>query len=61
MYKDTILKKYFLTACNRYQVLAFATDADERHDTEQRKLSSGKKLVVKPVYFTSPVWTLHTY
>ncbi|RLW11425.1 hypothetical protein DV515_00001768 [Chloebia gouldiae] len=30
----------------KYQVLAFATDADERHDTEQRKLSSGKRLVV---------------
>uniref|UniRef100_H0Z4G5 Bardet-Biedl syndrome 9 n=1 Tax=Taeniopygia guttata TaxID=59729 RepID=H0Z4G5_TAEGU len=30
----------------KYQVLACATDADERHDTEQRKLSSGKRLVV---------------
>uniref|UniRef100_A0A8C0FHF1 Bardet-Biedl syndrome 9 n=1 Tax=Bubo bubo TaxID=30461 RepID=A0A8C0FHF1_BUBBB len=30
----------------KYQVLAFATDADERQETEQQKLSSGKKLVV---------------
>ncbi|XP_056338909.1 protein PTHB1 isoform X2 [Oenanthe melanoleuca] len=30
----------------KYQVLAFATDADERQDTEQQKLSSGKRLVV---------------
>ncbi|XP_074697368.1 protein PTHB1 isoform X2 [Strix aluco] len=30
----------------KYQVLAFATDADERQETEQQKLSSGKKLAV---------------
>uniref|UniRef100_A0A8C5WZY1 Bardet-Biedl syndrome 9 n=1 Tax=Malurus cyaneus samueli TaxID=2593467 RepID=A0A8C5WZY1_9PASS len=30
----------------KYQVLAFATDADERQDTEQQKLSSGKRLAV---------------
>uniref|UniRef100_A0A672V0Y2 Bardet-Biedl syndrome 9 n=1 Tax=Strigops habroptila TaxID=2489341 RepID=A0A672V0Y2_STRHB len=30
----------------KYQVLAFATDADERQETEQAKLSSGKRLVV---------------
>ncbi|XP_077667176.1 protein PTHB1 isoform X11 [Eretmochelys imbricata] len=29
----------------KYQVLAFATDADERKETEQQKLSSGKRLV----------------
>lgn len=42
----------FKTSYNRYQVLAFATDADERQETEQQKLSSGKRLAVKPVYFT---------
>ncbi|KAM7176735.1 protein PTHB1 isoform 2-T3 [Macrochelys suwanniensis] len=30
----------------KYQVLAFATDADERQETEQQKLSSGKRLVM---------------
>ncbi|NXL32338.1 PTHB1 protein, partial [Glaucidium brasilianum] len=30
----------------KYHVLAFATDADERQETEQQKLGSGKKLVV---------------
>ncbi|NXT68361.1 PTHB1 protein, partial [Chaetops frenatus] len=30
----------------KYQVLAFATDADERQDIEQQKLSSGKRLAV---------------
>ncbi|NWX20100.1 PTHB1 protein, partial [Aegotheles bennettii] len=30
----------------KYQVLAFATDADERRETEQQKLSSGKRLAV---------------
>ncbi|XP_075777877.1 protein PTHB1 isoform X5 [Pelodiscus sinensis] len=30
----------------KYQVLAFATDADERNETEQQKLSSGKRLVM---------------
>ncbi|XP_068863678.1 protein PTHB1 isoform X3 [Aphelocoma coerulescens] len=30
----------------KYQVLAFATDADERQNTEQQKLSSGKRLAV---------------
>uniref|UniRef100_A0A8C3KWV4 Bardet-Biedl syndrome 9 n=1 Tax=Chrysolophus pictus TaxID=9089 RepID=A0A8C3KWV4_CHRPC len=30
----------------KYQVLAFATDADGRQETVQQKLSSGKKLVV---------------
>ncbi|NWW92924.1 PTHB1 protein, partial [Rhynochetos jubatus] len=30
----------------KYQVLAFATDADERQETEQQKISSGKKLAV---------------
>ncbi|XP_062425527.1 protein PTHB1 isoform X2 [Rhea pennata] len=30
----------------KYQVLVFATDADERQETEQQKLSSGKRLVV---------------
>ncbi|NXK98765.1 PTHB1 protein, partial [Formicarius rufipectus] len=30
----------------KYQVLAFATDADERPGTDQQKLSSGKRLVV---------------
>ncbi|XP_071592177.1 protein PTHB1 [Heliangelus exortis] len=30
----------------KYQVLAFATDADERQEAEQQKLSSGKRLVV---------------
>ncbi|XP_048695007.1 protein PTHB1 isoform X7 [Caretta caretta] len=30
----------------KYQVLAFATDADERKETEQQKLSSGKRLVM---------------
>uniref|UniRef100_A0A8C3P686 Bardet-Biedl syndrome 9 n=1 Tax=Chrysemys picta bellii TaxID=8478 RepID=A0A8C3P686_CHRPI len=29
-----------------YQVLAFATDADERQETEQQKMSSGKRLVM---------------
>ncbi|XP_009077171.1 PREDICTED: protein PTHB1, partial [Acanthisitta chloris] len=33
-------------ASYRYQVLAFATDADERQETEQQKLSSGKRLAV---------------
>ncbi|XP_066210488.1 protein PTHB1 isoform X1 [Saccopteryx leptura] len=35
----------------RYQVLAFATDADKRQETEQQKLGSGKRLVVD--------WTLN--
>lgn len=35
----------------RYQVLAFATDADKREETEQQKLGSGKRLVVD--------WTLN--
>ncbi|XP_072454967.1 protein PTHB1 isoform X2 [Notamacropus eugenii] len=35
----------------KYQVLAFATDADKRQDTEQQKLGSGKRLVVD--------WTLN--
>ncbi|NXY41179.1 PTHB1 protein, partial [Ceuthmochares aereus] len=30
----------------KYQVLAFATDADERQETEQQKHSSGKRLAV---------------
>uniref|UniRef100_A0A663E2D3 Bardet-Biedl syndrome 9 n=1 Tax=Aquila chrysaetos chrysaetos TaxID=223781 RepID=A0A663E2D3_AQUCH len=30
----------------KYQVLAFATDADERQEPEQQKLSSGKRLAV---------------
>ncbi|NXA49629.1 PTHB1 protein, partial [Nothocercus julius] len=30
----------------KYQVLAFATDADERQETEQQKLGSGKRLMV---------------
>uniref|UniRef100_A0A8B9IZQ2 Bardet-Biedl syndrome 9 n=1 Tax=Amazona collaria TaxID=241587 RepID=A0A8B9IZQ2_9PSIT len=30
----------------KYQVLAFATDADERQETDQAKLGSGKRLVV---------------
>ncbi|XP_071464509.1 protein PTHB1 isoform X2 [Marmota flaviventris] len=30
----------------KYQVLAFATDADKRQETEQQKLGSGKRLVV---------------
>ncbi|NXF50633.1 PTHB1 protein, partial [Oceanites oceanicus] len=30
----------------KYQVLAFATDADERQETEQQKLSPGKRLAV---------------
>ncbi|XP_049673142.1 protein PTHB1 [Accipiter gentilis] len=30
----------------KYQVLAFATDADERQEPEQKKLSSGKRLAV---------------
>ncbi|NXE78906.1 PTHB1 protein, partial [Cochlearius cochlearius] len=30
----------------KYQVLAFATDADERQETEKQKLSSGKRLAV---------------
>ncbi|NXV22034.1 PTHB1 protein, partial [Cepphus grylle] len=30
----------------KYQVLAFATDADERQETEQQKLSSGKRVAV---------------
>ncbi|XP_065439831.1 protein PTHB1 isoform X5 [Chrysemys picta bellii] len=30
----------------KYQVLAFATDADERQETEQQKMSSGKRLVM---------------
>lgn len=29
----------------KYQVLAFATDADKRQETEQQKLGSGKRLV----------------
>uniref|UniRef100_A0A8C2UKJ9 Bardet-Biedl syndrome 9 n=1 Tax=Chinchilla lanigera TaxID=34839 RepID=A0A8C2UKJ9_CHILA len=35
----------------KYQVLAFATDADKREETEQQKLGSGKRLVVD--------WTLN--
>ncbi|XP_044531553.1 protein PTHB1 [Gracilinanus agilis] len=35
----------------KYQVLAFATDADKRQDSEQQKLGSGKRLVVD--------WTLN--
>ncbi|XP_004677203.1 PREDICTED: protein PTHB1 [Condylura cristata] len=35
----------------KYQVLAFATDADKRKETEQQKLGSGKRLVVD--------WTLN--
>nr|XP_020824725.1 protein PTHB1 isoform X3 [Phascolarctos cinereus] len=35
----------------KYQVLAFATDADKREDTEQQKLGAGKRLVVD--------WTLN--
>uniref|UniRef100_A0A7N5JPT2 Bardet-Biedl syndrome 9 n=1 Tax=Ailuropoda melanoleuca TaxID=9646 RepID=A0A7N5JPT2_AILME len=35
----------------KYQVLAFATDADRRQETEQQKLGSGKRLVVD--------WTLN--
>ncbi|NXL47243.1 PTHB1 protein, partial [Podilymbus podiceps] len=30
----------------KYQVLAFATDSDERQETEQQKISSGKRLAV---------------
>ncbi|XP_077895996.1 protein PTHB1 isoform X3 [Ictidomys tridecemlineatus] len=30
----------------KYQVLAFATDADKKQETEQQKLGSGKRLVV---------------
>ncbi|NXV32649.1 PTHB1 protein, partial [Rissa tridactyla] len=30
----------------KYQMLAFATDADERQETEQQKLSSGKRVAV---------------
>ena len=29
-------------------MLAFATDADKRQETEQQKLGSGKRLVVRP-------------
>ncbi|XP_053915456.1 protein PTHB1 isoform X2 [Cuculus canorus] len=32
--------------CYKYQVLAFATDSDERQETEQQKHSSGKRLAV---------------
>ncbi|KAM4874745.1 protein PTHB1 isoform 3-T6 [Thomomys bottae] len=35
----------------KYQVLAFATDADKRQETEQQKLGSGKRLIVD--------WTLN--
>ncbi|XP_036102590.1 protein PTHB1 isoform X3 [Molossus molossus] len=35
----------------KYQVLAFATDADKRQESEQQKLGSGKRLVVD--------WTLN--
>ncbi|XP_075822631.1 protein PTHB1 isoform X3 [Microtus pennsylvanicus] len=35
----------------KYQVLAFATDADKKQETEQQKLGSGKRLVVD--------WTLN--
>ncbi|XP_027622663.1 protein PTHB1 isoform X2 [Tupaia chinensis] len=35
----------------KYQVLAFATDADKRQETEQQKLGSGKRLVMD--------WTLN--
>ncbi|XP_078198302.1 protein PTHB1 isoform X15 [Callithrix jacchus] len=35
----------------KYQVLAFATDADKRQETDQQKLGSGKRLVVD--------WTLN--
>ncbi|KAM9216554.1 protein PTHB1 isoform 3-T3 [Dugong dugon] len=35
----------------KYQVLAFATDADKRQETEQQKLGSGKRLVAD--------WTLN--
>uniref|UniRef100_A0A8C7B605 Bardet-Biedl syndrome 9 n=1 Tax=Neovison vison TaxID=452646 RepID=A0A8C7B605_NEOVI len=35
----------------KYQVLAFATDADKRQETEQQKLGSGKRLTVD--------WTLN--
>lgn len=36
---------------NRYQVLAFATDADKKQETEQQKLGSGKRLVVRPLIY----------
>ncbi|XP_048195445.1 protein PTHB1 isoform X4 [Perognathus longimembris pacificus] len=35
----------------KYQVLAFATDADKRQETDQQKLGSGKRLIVD--------WTLN--
>ncbi|XP_012890624.1 PREDICTED: protein PTHB1 isoform X3 [Dipodomys ordii] len=35
----------------KYQVLAFATDADKKQETEQQKLGSGKRLIVD--------WTLN--
>lgn len=44
-YKITYNYSYLL---NRYQVLAFATDADKRQETEQQKLGSGKRLIVRP-------------
>lgn len=40
-----------LSFSNRYQVLAFATDADKKQETEQQKLGSGKRLVVSPLLY----------
>jgi hypothetical protein len=37
----------FLPLLYRYQVLAFATDADKRQETEHQKLGSGKRLTVR--------------
>lgn len=59
LYKTETTKILFLFFY-RYQVLAFATDADERHETEQQKHSSGKRLVVRPVGFTENILLKHT-
>lgn len=40
-----------LSPSNRYQVLAFAMDADKKQETEQQKLGSGKRLVVRPLIY----------
>lgn len=39
-------------------MLVFATDAEARQETVQKKLSSGKRLAVKSVNYIYPVWCI---
>lgn len=41
---------------NRYQVLAVATDAESKKETEQQKIGSGKRLLVRIFSFITVKW-----